>query len=238
MSQIVAHHSAKSSSTIRFTTDPSERLFRAHDDNDNAPTSLYESSKACRLMEGGSGALNSLGGVERDGQDACDAGGARDRRSYAENDGREQFSNLPRRSSSASPTSPSTYGPLVSAMLLSLLPLPAAAYPRSESRIIRRDRRRSGGAADRAISKAIVERPTGNEGWEKRRRIRTGEGDREAVVSVFAKNSQVRMPLLKIAAIVLYFNSNLPIQRRRLSIDGQTLRQPQLRRHHSRSRSP
>ncbi|GHJ89139.1 hypothetical protein NliqN6_5541 [Naganishia liquefaciens] len=142
-------------------------------------------------MEGSSGALNSLGGAGRDGEGDRDADGVRDRGLEADDGRREQFSNWRRRpSSSASPTSASMYGPLLSAMLLSLLPLPAAAYPRSETRIIRRDRRRSGGAAERPISKAIVERATRDEGWENKRREHAVERNGEAMISVFAQNSQ------------------------------------------------
>jgi hypothetical protein len=101
----------------------------------------------------------------------------------------EQFDDHGRQTPSSRVSAP-TYRSMVSAMLLSLLPLPAAAYPRAEPGLVRRDRRRSGDFGKREMTSA-EERPMGDSGWEKGRR-RKMERDQE-VEEVRVQNSQVRM---------------------------------------------
>lgn len=129
--------------------------------------------------------MHSLGGGSDDGDGSSESG-------LEVVSGREERRSIVRRQPSATRMPAATYGPLVSAMLLSLLPLPAAAYPRAEPGAMRRDRRRSRGADERAMNRATMERLSEDKGWEKKRRMDRTERGIHALASVQAQNSQVR----------------------------------------------
>jgi hypothetical protein len=143
-------------------------------------------------MEGGSRASHSR--VRRHGERSLRSAQDEDEVGMEMKLEREQFDNHGRRTSSSRVSAP-TYRSMVSAMLLSLLPLPAAAYPRSEPRAMRRDRRRSGDFGKREMT-SPEERPMGDSGWEKRRR-RKMEKDQEVEVDR-AQNSQVSVSFLEL----------------------------------------
>lgn len=105
---------------------------------------------------------------------------------------REEGNDHGRHSATSRPSAP-TYRSMVSAMFLSLLPLPVAGYPRAEPRAMRRDRRRSGDYGKREMTRA-EKRSTDDEGFERRC---SGRVEQDRVVEVEearVHNSQVCTP--------------------------------------------